>query len=336
MEDRTTGRAGLVGSLDRRRAAGVLLVIVSAGSFGSGALFAKGVYPTGMDWLGLLAWRFLIGAALSWAWLLLVPANRDALGRLSPRRALVLLGLGAFFVLNASPYFMALETVPASLAALIIYIYPVLVAVLSVRFGRGFQGRRPWLALGLAFGGIVLALGGIPATTAPPVQGIALAVLSPVIYSFYIVMTARVAGERPGQTAAESADPVAQRQAAAAPAAALMLTATWAVTFLMALAAGRPVLPDQVPAAAWPGLIGIGVISTAIAIQAFYAGTARLGAAQAALISTIEPVFTIALASLLLAERLTAIQVVGGALVIAAVLIAQSTPGTAAPAVREE
>lgn len=335
MEDATTARAGLLGSLDRRRAAGILLVVVSAASFGSGGLFAKGVYAAGMDWLGLLAWRFMIGAGLSWLWLLLLPANRAALRRLAPRRAIVLVALGAFFVLNSSTYFAALETIPVSLAALIIYIYPVLVAVLSVRFGRGLQGRRPWLALGIATIGVVLALGGIPATATPPLAGVAMAVISPIIYSFYIVMTARFAGERRGLLANES-ESVERSDTAAAPAAALMLTGTWAVVFALALAGGRPLLPDRVPPDAWPGLLGIGVVATAIAIQAFYAGTARVGAAQAALISTIEPIWTISLATLLLAESLTAVQLAGGALVIGAVLIAQTTPGTVAPAVREE
>ena len=48
--------------MDRQRLVGVGLVLVSAASFGSGALFAKPVYGSGVDWLTLLAWRFLIGA----------------------------------------------------------------------------------------------------------------------------------------------------------------------------------------------------------------------------------------------------------------------------------
>ena len=37
-----------------------------------------------------------------------------------------------------------------SLAALIVYIYPALVAVMSLRFGRRLEGRRAWFALALA------------------------------------------------------------------------------------------------------------------------------------------------------------------------------------------
>jgi drug/metabolite transporter (DMT)-like permease len=58
-------------------------------------------------------------------------------------------------------------------------------------------------------------------------------------------------------------------------------------------------------------------------VQAFYAGSRRIGAARAALVSTVEPVYTITLATLLFGERLTLVQVLGGALVIGAVLLVQ-------------
>ena len=43
---------------------------------------------------------------------------------------------------------------------MIVYIYPVFVAILSLRFATRLPGRRPWFALALAVVGIVLALGG--------------------------------------------------------------------------------------------------------------------------------------------------------------------------------
>src|SRR5947208_16133346 len=70
-----SGRLGLLGwsKMDRTRATGLALVVVSACAFGSGALFAKPVYAAGVTWLTLLAWRFAIGAGLSWIWLLAGP-----------------------------------------------------------------------------------------------------------------------------------------------------------------------------------------------------------------------------------------------------------------------
>lgn len=311
----------------RGRALGILLVVVSACAFGSGALFAKPVYAAGLDWMTLLAWRFGFAAVASWIWLLAIPANRRGLRRLSRRRVLVLLSLGILYVINSGTYFAALETVPASLAALIVYIYPALVAVLVLRWGRRLPGRRPWIALAIAMLGVVLALGGIPESEMPPLLGIVLAVASPLTYSVWIILSARLSGERPttvdavppeAMEAAEETDP--------APAAALMVTATAIVYWVAATTTGRPTNPFDVPPDAWIGLIGVGLVSTAIAVQAFYAGTRRVGAAQAALISTVEPIYTITFATLLFNESLQPMQLLGGALVISGVIVAQTAP----------
>ncbi len=319
--------------MDRRRALGIALAAVSACGYGSGPLFAKSVYGAGLDWLALLYWRFLLGGLLVWAWALLVPANRAGLRALPRRRVVALLGLGAFFAANASTYYAALQYISASLASLIVYIYPALVAVLSIRFGHGLHGRRPWAALGVVSAGVALTIGGIE--THPEPIGLVLAVSSPCIYAIYIVMAARLAGERRGETANDrtGGDGAETRPAVAA---AIMISATFVVVALLAAATGEPIVPWRVPGGAWYGLAGIAVFSTAVAISAFYAGTARIGAAQAALVSTVEPVWTISLAALLFGERLSTVQLVGGVLVIAGVIVAQTTPGATLSAVVEE
>jgi drug/metabolite transporter (DMT)-like permease len=107
-----------------------------------------------------------------------------------------------------------------------------------------------------------------------------------------------------------------------------MLTAT-AVAYVMgALALGRPMLPSEVPVVVQPAMLVIGIVSTFVAIQTFYAGARRIGAAQASLLSTVEPIWTISLAALLLGESLTLIQLVGGALILGGVVLAQTGPGS--------
>ena len=305
---------------------GVLLVVVSAASFGSGALFAKPVYAEGVGWLTLLCWRFAIATGLSWAWLLLDRGRRAGLRRTDRRRLAVALVLGIVYLGNSSTYYAALETVSASLAALIVYIYPAIVAVLTLRLGRPLEGRRAWLALGMALLGVILAIGGIPSGTATPLVGLLQVLASPVIYSIWIVAQARLAGERSDRVGDASDD-----GAGSATAAALMMTSTAIGFWLIALATGTPVAPGQIPGGAWPGMIAVAVISTFVAIQTFSAGSRLIGAAQASLISTVEPVWTICLAALILGERLGPIQLVGGVLVIGGVILAQLRTGEPAP-----
>ena len=66
-------------NVDGTRATGIALVVVSAIAFGSGGLFAKPVYATGVDWLTLMAWRFAIGGGLAWVVLAFNPSARRAL-----------------------------------------------------------------------------------------------------------------------------------------------------------------------------------------------------------------------------------------------------------------
>src|SRR5205823_4095244 len=104
--------------MERGRMIGIALVVISAFGYGSGPLFAKPAYAAGIDWLTLLAWRFLFAAVVSWAWLLIWPAQRRALRNVPRRRIVVLILLGIFFVGNSGTYFAGLEYVSASLSAL--------------------------------------------------------------------------------------------------------------------------------------------------------------------------------------------------------------------------
>jgi drug/metabolite transporter (DMT)-like permease len=305
--------------VDRRHALGIALVLVSACAFGSGGLFAQPVYDTGVGWQTLSAWRFGFGALCAWLWCLAWSERRRGLRLLDRRTVVVAVGLGVLYTGNSGTYYAGLETVPVSLAALIVYIYPAVVAVLALRIGRRLEGRRAWLALGLALVGVALAVGGIPSDEIPPVSGLLLVIVSPLIYSVWIVLSARLAGER-RETVGRDADSGADTAAATA----LMMTGTAATYWIGGLLFGVPLGPATIPVAAWPGLVGVGVVATFIAIQGFYAGARRIGAAQAALVSTVEPFWTITLAALLFGESLAAPQILGGALIIIGVLIAQA------------
>ncbi len=321
--------------MDRRRLLGIALVIVSAAGFGSGTVVSKPIYAAGLTWAQLLAWRFAIGAALAWGWILVSPPRRAALGRLGRREALIAFGLGVYYTGNAGTYYAGLETVPASLAGVLVYLYPAVVAVLSVRYASRLEGRRPWIALGIALVGVVLALGGIDLSNASSLGGIALILASPLIYAGWIVLSARLAGERTDRLAHETTGDGHVDDAAAA--SALMITSTAAVFVVLALLTGRPLAPPDIPLDAWPFLVAIGFLGTFLAIQTFYAGSRRIGAAQAALVSTVEPLIIVTLAFVFLHETLEPIQLLGGALIIAGVLIAQTgrrpvgAPSPAAP-----
>jgi drug/metabolite transporter (DMT)-like permease len=331
------------------RGLGILLVLVSAAGFGSGALFVQPLYDAGMEPLAVLFWRFSSAALLAWGFLLVASRRRRSLWALPRRRVVVLLLLGTLYVGNSYAFIAALQVVSISLTSIIAYLYPAIVAVMATRFVRRLEGRRAWVALGISIVGVALTVGGIPAGELPPLWGLALAFANPIIYATWIVLQARLAGERPtrasvpgrlgpGTSSSREAItmPPAEAQVVAAgpdpsPAVALMTTAAASAYALLLLGSGGSVSPLDVPGGAWPALLGLGLFATAIAIGAFYAGVKRVGGARASLISTVEPVYTVALAVLLFGEQLTTMQLAGGTLVIAAVILAETgRPGTVA------
>lgn len=316
---------------------GVLLVVTAAALFGSGPFFARIAYDAGMSPLPLLTWRFLSAAVVAWLLVLLTSGGRRGLRLLTPGRIVVLVGLGALYVTNAGTYTAALQIAPIALVAIITYLYPALVAVLSLRFVRRLEGRRPWASLALSTVGVGLAVGGVPAGTELPVPGIVLAFVGAMCYALWIVLAARLAGERPRRRRARPgsspmATPPADAEVAPVaggparppdpvPSTAIMTLTTGLVAGILAMLAGHDAAPAAVPAEAWPAVILFGACS-AIAVLTFVAGSRRVGAARAAIISTVEPVYTIALATLLLGEHLEPVQLVGGLLVIGGVLLA--------------
>jgi drug/metabolite transporter (DMT)-like permease len=327
--------------------------------------------------LAVLFWRFGTAALLSWLYLSLRRPTRASLRVLSRRRVTVLVLLGALYVGNSFAYFAALEVVPIALTSIITYLYPAIVAVVGGRLVRRLEGRRAWIALGLSLVGVALAVGAIPEGELPPLWGLALAFANAVIYATWIVLQARLAGDRPraavgappdrdpmvrpdrdlilppgdAEAAIEVGGEGAERRSSSttttgsapssvsadvpdpAAATAIMTTATAGTYALLASASGVSISPADVPAGLWPPLLAFGLVATALAIQTFYAGVRRIGAARASIVSTIEPVYTITLAVILFGETLAPIQVLGGVLVLAAVLLAETgRPERADPA----
>jgi drug/metabolite transporter (DMT)-like permease len=83
--------------------------------------------------------------------------------------------------------------------------------------------------------------------------------------------------------------------------------------------AGRPAaFPES--GQGWANLLAIAVICTAVAILAFFSGLPLLGPTAASVLSTLEPLVTVGLATWLLSESLTGLQAVGAVFVLAAVV----------------
>ncbi len=100
---------------------------------------------------------------------------------------------------------------------------------------------------------------------------------------------------------------------------ALVLTGAAGTVVPGALLLGE--LHPGAPTGAGLGWIGaIALVSTVGAVVLFFAGLHRVGPSAASILSTFEPVVTVALAFAVFGETLSGVQLVGGALVLAAVV----------------
>ncbi|MBM5572216.1 MULTISPECIES: DMT family transporter [Deefgea] len=279
-----------------QRRKGLFLIVLSAFAFGWMPIFGSWAYAdSGVDTQGLLLIRFsLAGLVMATVMLLRLatwPRGRTLLG-------LIAMG-GIGYVGQAFCYFSALRHGSAALAALLLYVYPVLVTLACAFWWKEKLSPRTWAALALACVSLILTIG--PA--GGQWLGVAFGLSAAVIYSGYIIAGSRLTplvGALPAAT-------VVMLSAACC----LWLSTLWST----------PSWPSS--STSWLAAIAIALLSTVVAIFAFLAGLDYLSASEASTLSTLEPVISVLLAALILGEKLSALQWLGGmGILIAAILIA--------------
>jgi drug/metabolite transporter (DMT)-like permease len=283
---------------------GAVFCLLSAIGFGAMAVFGKLAYDDGVTVGDLLLVRFGIAALVMLGIVGARDGLRQGLGALPRRTAVAAFLMGAVgYAAQSASYFAALDRIDASLLTLLLYLYPVLVMAGAVVLRRErWSGRRAG-ALGVALLGMLLVLSGA-VTDHFDWLGAGLGVLSALVYTAYILTGDRVlTGVAP------------------IPLTALVCCGAFCTYAVATVVRGGPTLGFG--AAGWGWLTAVALVSTVGAIMLFFAGLARVGPSVASILSVLEPVVTIGLAAAIFGESLTAGQLLGGALVLVAVVVVQ-------------
>lgn len=299
-----------------KRTTSLMAVVISAACFGTLAVLTTLAYKEGARALPLLAWRFAI-VALLMALYQMLRAPRALIDGAADAGKYVLLSLTGYGAASVC-FFFALTEASASVVAVLLYTYPAMVAVISaVLYGERFAASRVF-ALLLTFAGCALVVGVFAERPAASLKGVLLGLGAALGYSVFNLLSYRVVGRRPRI---------------------VVMTYTFGfsaigVTGLTLLTGGSLSVATWTPGL-W-GLLGLIVlVPTFLAVLLYLNGIKQLGPAQAAIISTTEPIFTIALAAAVLHDRLTLVQLLGAALVFAGVVAAEwRRPGQERAAVR--
>lgn len=205
--------------------------------------------------------------------------------------------LGVLLACQAAAMLSALYFISASLLILIFYLFPMMVATFSHFTGMHRITAVNLIALSAAFIGVAIALGVAPQGL--DWRGIVLGLIAALAVAANIVGSGSVMrGMNP-----------------------IVLTFVMAISMLLVYVVanavrGEVVLPSE-PAGWWP-LAGT-VLAYLVASIALYSAIHRLGPPRVAMVMNVEPIFTITLASIILGERLTLIQLLGAAIVIVAI-----------------
>jgi drug/metabolite transporter (DMT)-like permease len=276
---------------------GILLVIISAASFGTMAVLAPIAYQAGTNPITLLFLRFAIAGSVM---AVVVTARGIVFPRGKLLLSLVLMG-GLVYVTQSLVYFTALTMASPSLVALLLYLYPAVVAVLATLVLKEPLTRPKLIALALALIGMVLTIG--PEGRGGSL-GVILALGAALIYSIYIVT---------GDKLLRQVSPLAATTV-------IMMAAGLVYGGIVAIQGFNP--PST--AVGWWAILATALFSV-IAIGTFMAGIERVGSTKAAVLSTVEPVVVVVLAALLLGEQVEPLRLVGGLCILLTVVFLART-----------
>jgi drug/metabolite transporter (DMT)-like permease len=293
-----------------QRTVGLTCALLGAVGFAFKSILVKAAYRYGVDAETFLALRMLY--ALPWLVLMgIAAAHREpqSLSR-ADLAALALLGLLGYY---GSSYldFLGLKYIAASLERVILFIYPTLVVLYQALQQRRAPSTRLLSALALCYGGVALALiENLKFAGEHLLLGSALVFASAVCFAAYLIGNGRIVG-RLGST----------RVTAWATGCACVLALLQMLLMRGPVALFQPAWQVQLLA------LALSIFATVLPIWLIAEAIRRLGAGPTAVIGSLGPVITVALAVLLLGEPLGALQLIGAIAVIAGVHLVSSGPG---------
>lgn len=283
---------------------GIILIFISTLGFSVYPILGKYIFAGGAGLSTVLFVRFLIAALFFWA----ITLKREGFPSLPKKTWLTLWCMGGFgYSLMAGLYLTSVRYIPASLAALLLYAYPIIVTILAVLTHQEKFSSLKLVGLLLSTLGLVLVLGLALKGLNP--LGIALALGSAFVYAIYILF---------GNHVLQTTTPLVSIS---------MISTSAAVTYgIVGLTIGGT--SWTLSWGTWLGIGGIALFSTIIAMLTFFQGMKLIGATSSSIISTLEPVMTVSLAVVLFGEHLSGMQIMGGLLVVLGGVLAVLAPAT--------
>ncbi len=272
--------------------------IITGITYGLNPLFGMPLMSKGVSVDSILFFRYGIAVLILGAILLF---DRQSF-KISWRQAGVLLVLGLLYTSSSICLFEAYKYIPSGLATTLIFLYPVLVALIMV-FLRVVPSWQVWLAIVATFVGVIIMTQGDSSQEINPI-GVLLSLGSALVYALFIVIINR------SKTISTISNSLLTFYA-------LMVGA---VVFLTRISlSGREVMAGIDTSLDWLNIVGLAILPTIVSTATLAVATRRIGATKASVLGVFEPITAILVGTLVFGEALTNNIIIGILIAIVAV-----------------
>ena len=285
-------------SLSKKALIGYPAGIITGITYGLNPLFGMPLMNNGAAIESILFFRYAFAVVILGVFLWLTKQSF----RITAKQTAVLLVLGLLYTASSLFLFEAYNYIASGLATTLIFLYPVLVAVIMV-----FLGVVPswpvWLAIAATFGGVLIMTQGSGGESIDPV-GVLLSLGSALVYALFIVIINR------SKAIADISNSLLTFYA---------LT-VGAIVFLGKIALSNTAITAGIEGgAAWLNLIGLALLPTVVSTASLAIATRNIGATKASVLGVFEPITAILVGTVMFGEPLTTNIMLGICIAIMAV-----------------
>jgi drug/metabolite transporter (DMT)-like permease len=220
-------------------------------------------------------------------------------------------GLGLLGITFYQVFFIkAVSMMEASTASIVMGTSPIFIALLATAVGEERISPAGWAGIAISFGGFLLVVGGQNGGlvfTWDAWRGAVLILLANVCWAGYTVFS----------------KPVLDRNSAFRVAAVGSIFGTLVYLPFAAHDLAK-VEWARIPSAGWGAIFYSGLVAIFLCFAVWYQSVKEVGSAKTGIYSNLSPILAIVFASLVLGERLVAVQAIGGAITLAGVYLTRS------------
>lgn len=272
--------------------------IITGITYGLNPLFGIPLIKCGASIESILFFRYAFSVLLLGVFLLLSKQSF----KVSPKQAGVLLVLGLLYTSSSMCLFEAYNYIASGLATTLVFLYPVLVAIIMV-FLRVVPSWQVWLSIAVTFVGVIIMTQGDYSQTVNPI-GVLLSLGSAFAYALFIVIFNR------SKVISSISNSLLTFYA----------LLVGAIIFIGKIGCSDGDLTTGIDGfAGWGNLVGLAILPTIVSTATLAIATRNIGATKASVLGVFEPVTAILVGTLVFGEALTMNIVVGILLAMLAV-----------------